>query len=156
MTQSQNLNDELLKQARNTAADVLDQSLIEKCLGKTEPFENIKEKVRRSRKPRMRTVEQYLCDNCNVVIDDPNHGFIVQGNIYVADPSCRGGLIGNNIVEKDNNISKVEETVFCITCFLAALGLEDRGTAGIVKTDVSPELKKMIDQARSIIGFKKG
>lgn len=91
-------------------------------------LEPIREKIRMSRKPRMRTVEQYLCDHCDAVIAKPTDGYIVHGNIYVAEPSCRGGLIGNNFpeVEPDEPIKleAVKQTVFCKACFLKALGLE--------------------------------
>lgn len=91
-------------------------------------LEPVREKLRMARKPRMRTVEQYLCDHCDTVITKPTEGYIVHGNIYVAEPSCRGGLVGNNFpeVEPGESITpdSVKQTVFCKACFLKALGLE--------------------------------
>jgi uncharacterized protein YlaI len=88
----------------------------------------IKKGIVMARKQRMRTVEQYLCDDCDTIIVKPTDGFVIQGNIYVADPSTRGGLIGNNFPEvKDGeaiSLDSVKQTVLCASCFLKALGLE--------------------------------
>jgi uncharacterized protein YlaI len=88
----------------------------------------IKKGIVMARKQRMRTVEQYLCDDCDRIIVKPTDGFVIQGNIYVADPSTRGGLIGNNFPEvKDGetiSLDSVKQTVLCTSCFLKALGLE--------------------------------
>jgi uncharacterized protein YlaI len=99
----------------------------------------IKQKLRESRKPRLRTVEQYLCDSCDGVIAEPTDGFIVHGNIYVADPSCLGGLIGNNFPEDGGKAEDVKKTVYCKKCFLNALG---------IGKDVSKELTAMLNQGR--------
>lgn len=76
-------------------------------------------------KPRMRKREFYVCDRCDTTISKPEDGLIVHGNIYVADPSCRGGLIGNNFpnVKPGDKIevTDVKETVFCTACFKLAL-----------------------------------
>lgn len=85
------------------------------------------EKIKEARKPKMRTVEQYLCDQCDKVIDKPENGFVVHGNIYVADPSCSGGLIGNNFPPCEEGeaviIDKIKQTVMCKPCFLRAIGV---------------------------------
>lgn len=93
----------------------------------------IKERVERARKPRMRTVEQYLCDHCDNIIPAPKAvesypaGVIIKGNIYVADPSVRGGLVGNNFPDTQPgdkiDPEAVRETVLCTPCFLRSLGL---------------------------------
>jgi len=92
---------------------------------KDDSLEPIRQGIQRSRKPRMRTVEQYLCDQCDKVIDTPRAGFVIQGNIYVADPASVGGLIGNNFPDTDEPISvdSVKKTVLCKTCFMEAVGL---------------------------------
>ena len=102
---------------------------------------DVKEKIKEARKPRMRTVEQYLCDGCDVVIMNPDEGFVVHGNIYVADPVYLDGLIGNNFPPKDGSIADVKKTVLCRKCFLKALGLGPKG-------DVATELTKMIRNSR--------
>jgi len=86
--------------------------------------------LRRSRKERMRTVEHFLCDDCDVPITDPTAGFIIHGNIYVADPRCLGGLVGNNFPETDEPIpaESVTKTVLCRSCLMKALGLFDPPT----------------------------
>lgn len=108
------------------------------ALKKTSILPEIKQKLHESRKPRLRTIEQYLCDNCDSVIGDSTEGFIIHGNIYVADPTTLGGLIGNNFPEEGGNIEDVRKTVFCRKCFCKALGLGP-------KHDVSDELNNMIN-----------
>jgi len=83
----------------------------------------IKEKLRESRKPRLRTVEQYLCDNCDGIIREPHDGFVIHGNVYVADPSSLGGLIGNNFPD-EGKLEDVKKTVLCKRCFCKALNLQ--------------------------------
>lgn len=78
-------------------------------------------------KQRMRKREFYVCDRCDCTIGKPEDGLIIHGNIYVADPSCRGGLIGNNFpnVKPGDKIevTDIKETVYCLTCFQAALDM---------------------------------
>ena len=76
----------------------------------------------------MATVTLYKCDGCERIIQKPEDGLVVHGNIYVADPNHRGGLIGNNFPEvkpkRSDNVfteSAVKETVFCIPCFMQAI-----------------------------------
>jgi hypothetical protein len=89
-------------------------------------FQRIKEKIRMARKPRMRVVEKLLCDKCDSLIVDPEDGFIVHGNIYVADPSRRGGLVGDNFPPpEDGTLDQVRKSVFCKDCFVTVVGLED-------------------------------
>ena len=72
------------------------------------------------------TVTLYKCNNCQKVILKPEDGLVVHGNIYVADPETRGGLIGNNFPTnqeecKFETVEKaVKETAFCVPCFLNA------------------------------------
>ena len=75
-----------------------------------------------ARKPRMRTVVKMLCDRCDSVIMEPEGGYIVHGNIYVADPTSSGGLVGNNFPD-NGNVEDVQKSVFCIKCMLEVLGL---------------------------------
>lgn len=113
----------VLQSARDAAAmpDAPEFSLA----SKNDSLEPIRQEIQRSRKPRMRTVEQYLCDQCDKIIDTPRAGFVIQGNIYVADPASVGGLIGNNFPDTDEPISvdSVKKTVLCKTCFMTAVGL---------------------------------
>jgi hypothetical protein len=67
----------------------------------------------------MRTIQHYLCDSCNVLIANVQDGFVVQGNIYLADPTDVKGVVGNNFPETD----AVKKTVFCKKCLCEALGL---------------------------------
>ncbi len=80
-------------------------------------------------KPKMRTIERYLCDLCDKIIDCPDSGFIIEGNIYTANPSEKGGLIGNNIpvVAENEKIDPktIRKTVLCKNCFLQSVGIED-------------------------------
>ena len=94
----------------------------------------IKEKLRESRKPRLRTVEQYLCDNCDGIIREPHDGFVIHGNVYVADPSSLGGLIGNNFPD-EGKLEDVKKTVLCKRCFCKALNLQS-------DTDTARQAKK--------------
>lgn len=85
-------------------------------------------------KERLRTVSHYLCDRCDKLITDPEDGFVIQGNIYVADTSCRGGLIGNNFPlpeepgkkEHKFEIDEVDENVFCKWCLNEVLNLNKK------------------------------
>lgn len=85
-------------------------------------FQKIKEKIRMARKARMRTVQMLLCDSCDEVILQPEDGYIVHGNIYVADPDCLGGLIGDNFPSEEGaTVDQVTQQVFCKKCFMKAL-----------------------------------
>jgi len=74
------------------------------------------------------TVQFYVCGQCRRTIDPPEDGLCVHGNIYVADPVSKGGLIGNNIdVGPDGRITGVRETVLCRTCFNEAVRCDPQG-----------------------------
>lgn len=84
-------------------------------------------------KPRMRTIERFLCDKCDEVIDDPKDGFVIHGNVYNADAASIGGLIGNNLPPANDDgkvdLQAIRKTVLCKTCLLKTLGLsEDEDT----------------------------
>lgn len=87
--------------------------------------------LKTSRKQKMRTVEYYVCDNCDQPILSPNSGYIIQGNIYTADPRQRGGLIGNNIPQCEGSVdvSQIRETVLCRKCLTRTLGFGQSSTA---------------------------
>jgi hypothetical protein len=107
------------------------EAFVKKLLkpGKRKSLEPIKDCIKMARKPKMRTVEQYLCDNCDSIIpnstEEVTEGFVIHGNIYVADPSKRSGIIGNNIpdVAEGEKIepAQVKQTVLCKTCLMKAL-----------------------------------
>jgi hypothetical protein len=66
----------------------------------------------------------YLCDQCSIPILNPEDGFVIQGNIYVANPEYRGGLIGNNFPKAINGriqIDQINEAVYCKKCFFEML-----------------------------------
>ena len=106
--------------------------LVEKALSTqtAKSLEPAKNKLRAHRKERMRTCQFYLCDLCDRPIHDPDDGFVVHGNVYVADAQCRGGLIGNNFpeVQPGNKIevTDVKEEVLCTECFVRACGLDKK------------------------------
>lgn len=85
----------------------------------------VQQGVKGMRRERMRKVEHFLCDHCDKVISHPSLGFVIQGNIYVADPSCKGGLVGNNFPTlepgKTFSLEEVQQTVLCRDCFAEAL-----------------------------------
>jgi hypothetical protein len=94
---------------------------------KIKALSSIKESLTSARKNKMRVVKRYLCDSCDKNIEKSSDGFVVHGNIYVADPNVRGGLIGNNFPDPDEkkqiNIEGIKETVLCKECFLRTLGI---------------------------------
>lgn len=106
------------------------------------PLKAVQNNLRKMQKPRMRKVEQYLCDHCNRIIMRPDQGFVVHGNIYEADPSCLGGLIGNNFPDakpgQPVTIDDVQKTVLCVKCLGEALGLIVQPKPTPVPTPASP------------------
>lgn len=82
------------------------------------------------RKHRMRVVEHFLCDSCDKLIHKPSDGFVIQGNILTADPKTKGGLIGNNFPEPDENkminADKIKESVLCKECFCRILQIQTK------------------------------
>lgn len=85
----------------------------------------IKEKLDMAKKAKMRVVEHYLCDGCDSTIQDPANGFVIHGNIYSADPSIRGGIIGENFPDHGQKftLEEVQRSVLCRKCFCATLDL---------------------------------
>lgn len=84
----------------------------------------IKKSIEMNRKTKMRIVQHYLCDNCDTAIINEDKGYVVQGNIYVANPTSRGGLVGNNFPEEEVfNIDQVHESVLCQQCLCAILNI---------------------------------
>lgn len=90
-----------------------------------EPFSDIKNGIKEIRKEKMRTVERYICDLCNDVILDSKKGFVIHGNIYVANPTELGGLIGNNFPKSIEKSDDVKKTVLCVDCMMQALGVKE-------------------------------
>jgi hypothetical protein len=80
----------------------------------------------------MRTIELCLCDKCEAIImpsDDgsiPN-GFIIEGNIYIAEQK-EGGLVVNNFPRGVDEIkrSEIRKMCLCKDCFLEVLHLTFR------------------------------
>lgn len=93
----------------------------------TPSLEAVKEPLRNMNK--MKVGQFYLCGRCDSPILKPEDGFVVHGNIYVADPTCRGGLIGNSFPDVKPGdkieVSDVMERVYCKSCFLTSLGLHE-------------------------------
>jgi hypothetical protein len=153
------MDERKVHRARQLAADLadamsfeLDQKNANRILSSGGSYHKIKEEINMARKPRMRTVEQYLCDQCDHIIQDAQGGFVVKGNVYTADPTGRGGLIGNNFPETKEGETidpdAVKETVLCVSCFLSALGLHDipkkRSKPKEAITDVADILAKTL------------
>lgn len=68
-----------------------------------------------------------ICEICQNPIIDESKGFIVKGNIYVADPVKYGGLVGNNILEsKVGIIEDIKEVAYCTLCLLEVLCINKR------------------------------
>lgn len=114
-------------------------------------FGEIQQAVKMARKPRMRKIEQYLCDQCDKAIVQPTDGFVIQGNVYVANPNARGGLIGDNLPPLSVETFKredIKETVLCKTCFFEALGLAtEKQVRG---WNSSPDISKQQSQAQDM------
>ena len=120
--------------------------------------DKLKKSLREAKKPRNRTVQQYLCDRCDGVIPLPrkneHDGFVIHGNVYCADPDEVGGLIGDNFPKMDPDDDKftadqVGMTVLCKKCLLKVLGID----AGRERA-VDP-LKELCDQEpRRIRGYR--
>lgn len=93
----------------------------------TPSLEPIKKELRVSAKQagKMRVGSFYFCDYCNMAIYNPEDGFVIHGNVYEADPTCRGGLIGNNFPEVEPGtkieVTDVKETVLCSKCLFEIL-----------------------------------
>jgi len=99
---------------------------MDKCLRKKTfgTLEKLKGKLNKARKPSMRMVSHYQCDECDKTITNPAEGFIVQGNIYTADSQSPGGLIGDNFPETETfKKEDVRKHVYCVQCFLGNLGM---------------------------------
>jgi hypothetical protein len=120
------LNDNIeIKLAAAKLEDYMRESLKD---SKMKSMSSIKEALTSARKNKMRVVKRYLCDSCDKNIEKSLDGFVVHGNVYVADPNLRGGLIGNNFPDPDEknqvNIDEIKETVLCKACFCRALGID--------------------------------
>jgi hypothetical protein len=86
------------------------------------------------------TVQLYVCGRCREVINPPENGLCVHGNIYVADPVSKGGLIGNNIdAGPDGRITDVRKTVLCRLCFEAVCCRATATVAGDVASLAVPK-----------------
>jgi hypothetical protein len=149
-----------LQEALVTTPERRDEASAKKIMKKSgsKCLEPLKETIAMARKSKMRTVEQYLCDQCdNIIPKSKNNkveGVIVQGNIYVADPTTRAGLIGNNIPEvagEDGRISpdSIRQTVLCVQCFLKGIGL-------VPSTTREKKPKKQLDQSEAILSEVRG
>jgi len=96
----------------------------------------------------------YYCSSCDTPITYPEEGRIIHGNVYMADPEGRSGVIGNNLPvppvppvpepvkeKKVKNVAPkqkqkppapftfteddIKETVLCNNCLIQQLRLED-------------------------------
>lgn len=68
-----------------------------------------------------------ICGKCGTKVINPTDGFIIKGNIYVADVEDRGGLVGNAFPEPDNNgcvfVDDIEEYCYCKSCLSEILDI---------------------------------
>jgi hypothetical protein len=78
-------------------------------------------------KVRLRTGEYFYCDRCKDPIYLPENGYLIHGNIYLAAPRERLGVIGDNFPHSQPgepiSPQDVLETVLCKKCFCEALDL---------------------------------
>lgn len=130
------MDDQLVESLRaEAAAEVEDLSLhrlqttVDRVINdsRLHSLESVKTPLRKTKKG-MRTCSYYLCDKCNQPIIDCDDGYVFHGNVYVANPSERGGLIGNNFPKVVPgtliDVEDVEENVFCHKCVMVVLGLD--------------------------------
>lgn len=88
----------------------------------TPSLEGVKQVLRSKKEDSeyMKVGHFYYCDRCGKPIYNSEDGIIVHGNIYVADPTMRGGLIGNNFPNvapgTKIEVTDVKEQVFCLNC----------------------------------------
>ena len=137
------VSNEILEQARNEAyaeagleVKKLSESFTKNALRHTNlpSMGGVKEKVMKARKPKLRTVLHYLCDGCDKEISKPESGFVIHGNIYVADPNQVGGVVGNNFPDKETfSIDEVQKTVLCVNCLTKALSPADEADLSKVR-----------------------
>jgi len=73
----------------------------------------------------------YLCGGCKQPILKPEDGYVVQGNIYTANPDSREGYVGNprwlSQIEHGENrifIGDIPEVAYCKVCFCKALNIK--------------------------------
>lgn len=79
----------------------------------------------------VRIAHLYHCTACGQLIQNSGDGYVIHGNVYIADPSIRGGLIGNNFPINiapgvKFELTDVKEVVFCRKCLLKALNIDFR------------------------------
>lgn len=71
------------------------------------------------------------CEKCNEAILNPEDGFLVMGNIYVAQSEPTNGLIGSAFPnpDKNGNISAdaINQVAYCKSCFRSALKMGNPG-----------------------------
>jgi hypothetical protein len=71
----------------------------------------------------METIAICICSVCKNPILRAEDGFIVHGNIYVADPNKVGGLIGDNF-KGASSVETVGKDALCKRCFCSALHID--------------------------------
>lgn len=68
-----------------------------------------------------------ICEVCDNPITNSDCGYIVVGNIGVADAENFGGLIGNSFPEPSEDgtimLADVQSTVYCRSCFCKILNI---------------------------------
>lgn len=96
-------------------------------------LQSVKDDIKMAKMPRGRIVRFFLCDVCGDTIPKPtsdvasHEGFIIQGNVWLADPDANVGLIGNNIPQNDDklvDVKNIKKTVICRGCLMKALGID--------------------------------
>jgi hypothetical protein len=132
----QQARDAAAREAETTLPQRREAEAVRKTVKAPKPssLKPAKERIEMATKQRMRTVSQYLCDSCDRTISRPSDeefggydGFVIKGNIYVADPAAAGGLVGDNFPDAKAgemiDPEAVHQTVLCKECMLKALGL---------------------------------
>lgn len=119
---------EAFVEAMETKIDRREEECVKRKLAKKNKlFDPIKNELRLARNLDVRVVQQYLCDNCDEIIQTPEEGFVVYGNISLANPEKLCGVIGNNFPPPDENglikFEDIKKTVLCKECFVKGLNL---------------------------------
>jgi len=78
----------------------------------------------------VKTVQFLVCEGCEQPILKPECGVVVQGNIYSAGLERRTCLVGDNLPVPDQDgkfsVYEIREMVYCRTCFIKALGWDQK------------------------------
>jgi len=86
-------------------------------------------------KDRLRILNHFLCDCCDKPIMNFRDGYMIQGNIYFANPNQLEGLVGNNFPQEGTDLTQVKKNVFCKKCLLEVLHFDEQEPIDSVKAE---------------------